>query len=63
MEQLDAIIDEIFRTINERPADYELKETHDFAMILPESYYGEGSYNKWIRVGWALRNTNEKLKG
>ena len=61
MEQLDAIIDEIFRTINERPADYELKETHDFAMILPESYYGEGSYNKWIRVGWALRNTNEKL--
>ena len=60
-EQLDAIIEEIFRTINERPLEYELKETHDFTMILPESYYGEGSYNKWIRVGWALKNTNEKL--
>jgi P4 family phage/plasmid primase-like protien len=30
-------------------------------MILPESYYGPGSYNKWIRVGWALKNTSEKL--
>jgi P4 family phage/plasmid primase-like protien len=41
--------------------DYELKETHLYAMILPENYYGEGSYNKWIRVGWALKNTNEKM--
>ena len=41
--------------------DYELKETHLYTMILPENYYGEGSYNKWIRVGWALKNTNEKM--
>ena len=41
--------------------EYELKETHDFVMILPESYWCSGSYNKWIRVGWALKNTNEKL--
>jgi len=41
--------------------DYELKETHLFTMILPETYYGECSYNKWIRVGWALKNTNEKM--
>ncbi len=41
--------------------DYELKETHLFTMILPKEYYGEGSYNKWIRVGWALKNTNEKM--
>ena len=46
---------------NENTNDYELKETHDFTMILPESYWGEGSYNKWIRVGWALKNTNQKL--
>ena len=30
-------------------------------MILPESFYNPGSYNNWIRVGWALKNTNEKL--
>jgi len=36
-------------------ADYEVKETHQFTMILPESYYNSGAYNKWIRVGWALK--------
>tara|TARA_B100000902_G_scaffold307200_1_gene296049 strand:+ start:1519 stop:4302 length:2784 start_codon:yes stop_codon:yes gene_type:complete len=61
IDQLDEIIEELFKDINDRPIDYELKETHDFTMILPESYYGEGSYNKWIRVGWALKNTSEKL--
>ena len=61
IEQLDEIINEMFKDIIERPIDYELKETHDFTMILPEEYYGEGSYNKWIRVGWALKNTSEKL--
>ena len=61
MEILDEIIEKFFCDINDRPIDYELKETHDFTMILPEAYYGEGSYNKWIRVGWALKNTHEKL--
>ena len=42
-------------------AEYEVKETHQFTMILPESYYNSGGYNKWIRVGWALKNTHEKL--
>jgi len=41
--------------------DYELKEIHEFTMILPDNYYGNNSYNKWIRVGWALKNTNDKL--
>ena len=61
IEQIDEIIEELFHDINDRPIDYELKETHDFTMILPETYYGEGSYNKWIRVGWALKNTSDKL--
>jgi DNA-directed RNA polymerase alpha subunit len=30
-------------------------------MALPVSYYGEGSYSKWIRVGWALRNFNDRM--
>jgi hypothetical protein len=59
METLDAAIEALFADI--RPIEYELKETHNFTMILPESYYGPGSYTKWIRVGWALKNTSEKL--
>lgn len=42
-------------------SEYYIKETHDYTMLLPISYWGPGSYNKWIRVGWALKNTNEKL--
>lgn len=42
-------------------SDYELREAHAYTMILPESYYGKNSYNKWIRVGWALRNISDRL--
>jgi P4 family phage/plasmid primase-like protien len=58
-EQLDKKIEELFEDI--RNVEYELKETHSYVMILPESFYGPGSYDKWIRVGWALKNTSEKL--
>lgn len=40
---------------------YVLKEAFDYCMTLPESYYGTGSYNKWIKVGFALRNTSYYL--
>ena len=56
MEQLDAAIEAMFDNV--RTVDYELKEAHQYTMTLPESYYGPGSYNKWIRVGWALKNTH-----
>lgn len=39
--------------------EYNLKETHMYAMCLTEKYYNP--YDKWIRVGWALKNTNDKL--
>lgn len=41
--------------------DYYVKEAHEYVMILPKEYYGRGSYDKWIRVGWALRNTDNRL--
>lgn len=41
--------------------EFELREAHAYAMSLPESYYGDNSYNKWIRVGWALCNISKKL--
>ena len=40
------------------PQKYEIKEAFEFAMTLPDTYYGAGSYNKWIKVGFALRNTS-----
>ena len=36
--------------------NYVQVETYYYLMILPDTYYGQGSYAKWIRAGWALRN-------
>ena len=61
IDQLDEYVNEMLEKIEEVATDYELKETHQFVMILPEKYWGAGSYDKWIRVGWALKNTSIKL--
>lgn len=58
-EELDSMVQKIMDSLNS--TEYVVKETHDFTMILPEEYYGSGSYTKWIRVGWALKNTDERL--
>ena len=42
-------------------SEYELKETWEYTMVLPPTYYDAGSYSKWIRVGWALRNIDNRL--
>jgi P4 family phage/plasmid primase-like protien len=42
-------------------SDYELKETYEYTMTLPDTYYGKNSFLKWIRVGWALRNISDRL--
>ena len=41
--------------------DFNIKETCNYTLALPEKYYGMGSYDKWIRVCWVLRNTSSKL--
>ena len=46
---------------NIKPTDYFIKEAHQFSMILPEEYWGSGSYDKWIRVGWGLKHTHSRL--
>ena len=38
---------------------YEMKETHEFVMALPENYYN--NQPEWIRVGWACYNTDKKM--
>lgn len=58
-EVLDGLIEDMFDSIS--PCDYKIKETHQYTMALPTKYYGPGSYNCWIRVGWALANTSPKM--
>jgi P4 family phage/plasmid primase-like protien len=58
-EELDKAVNNFLDSI--QVSDYHLREIHNYAMILPAIYYGDGSYEKWIRVGWALKNTDARL--
>lgn len=60
-DEMDMILTNFLESVQETPSDYELKCAHDYAMILPVNYYGAGSYDKWIRVGWVLRNMSKRL--
>jgi len=55
MKMLNLFLDSI------PPHMYEIREAHEYTMILPECYYGTGSYLKWKRVLWALKNTSNSL--
>ena len=44
-----------------KPNEFELREAYEYTMALPLSYYGLGSYTKWMRVGWALSNIDKRL--
>jgi len=39
--------------------EYIVQETHEYIMCLPSKYYTD--YDKWIKVGMALRNTDDRL--
>jgi P4 family phage/plasmid primase-like protien len=56
-DQLKEAVDTLFESFDVR--EYELKETHNYTMCLPESYYEP--YKPWLDVGFALHNTSEKL--
>jgi P4 family phage/plasmid primase-like protien len=59
MTDLDTVLSYFIESLDSRELD--LKESYEYAMTLPESYWGAGSFSKWIRVGWALRNISDKL--
>ena len=46
---------------NLKSSEFEKRDIVEYVNILPESYYGTGSYNNWIRVGWALANINSDM--
>ena len=61
-EVLEEVVERFISTLeNDKNAsnNFELKEIHMYTMILPSTYYDP--YDKWIRVGWALKNTDDKM--
>jgi P4 family phage/plasmid primase-like protien len=56
---IDALVTQLLESL--KPDEYNLREAYELAMILPVEYYGEGSYLKWMKVGWALSNISKKL--
>jgi P4 family phage/plasmid primase-like protien len=58
-DMLDSMLEEMFEEVGS--TNYRIKESHQYTMSLPPTYYGPGSFTKWIRVGWALANTSLKL--
>lgn len=58
-DDLEALVTMWYNSLSERNEN--LREIHNLTMIIPEEYYRPGSYDKWIRVGWALKNTSESL--
>jgi P4 family phage/plasmid primase-like protien len=59
-EQLEIAIHQLLEQLVANK-EYDMVEMYDFTMTLPESYYGAGSYDKWLRVGMALCNSNKKM--
>jgi len=58
-EELDEAVSQFIGSIG--IGQYELKDAYYYTMTLPVSYYGEGSYTKWMKVAWSLKNTSDKL--
>lgn len=54
---LTASIEQLFSTLT--VSEYVVQEAHLYVMCLPATYYDD--YSKWIRVGWALKNTDHRL--
>ncbi len=56
---IDVLVAQLLDSL--KPDEYNIREAYELAMILPIEYYGEGSYLKWMKVGWALSNVSKKL--
>jgi P4 family phage/plasmid primase-like protien len=61
-DELTYALNQFLDSVSDNHLEYDLKATYEIVNILPPSYYElGGTYDKWIRVGWALKNTNPKL--
>lgn len=57
--ELDALVSLFLDSLTMN--EYEYREVYEYTMALPKTYYSSGSFDKWIRVGWALRNISKQL--
>jgi len=55
-DELDYLVECFLDKNKNSVLDYHYNTMYEYAMILPATYYGSGSYDKWIRVGWVLFN-------
>ncbi len=60
-EEFDLWVTYLEKTMQDNAKDYKLSEIHEYAKILPAKFYEEGSYNDWIRLGFALKNTSDVM--
>ena len=51
----------IERTLDESSKYSTARDTHRFALILPEMFYEAGSYTMWMELAFALKNTDAEL--
>jgi len=58
-ESLDKAVN--FMLKNLKTNEYEIRETHEYAQVLPEKYYEPGSHLLNRMVAFALKNTDERL--
>lgn len=61
MEQLEDWKVYIERTLDESSKYSTARDTHRFALILPEMFYEAGSYTMWMELAFALKNTDSEL--
>jgi len=57
---LDEAIDDMIKSLN-LTTDYAIKETHDYAVILPAKFYEPGSHELNRKLAFALKNTDFRL--
>ena len=55
-DELDYLVECFLDKNKNSVLDYHYNTIYEYTMILPDTYYGNGSYDKWIRVGWVLFN-------
>jgi hypothetical protein len=60
-EELRHCLDYFLESLTDDNEGEKILEAYEYTMKLPVSYYGSKSYDKWMRVGWALCNTNRRL--
>ena len=61
IQSLDDIKTLAENMMDDPDVDYSVKEIHRYTMSLPKEFWGPGSYTKWIKTGWALKNTGNMM--